>query len=180
MNRLAVIRALARGYLATAVVFSFMHLIHAAQKAGGTTAEAIATPFLIDGLFLGAMILRSEQHSTRTRKIGAAVQITAGALSVVGNAYAASTLFSACFGAMLPILVIGFEWLLDPRQLKSADAEQADQDAAQRAANKAAGIEKANATRARNKADADKAVKAADKLTRAAARHRTPEAAPVA
>lgn len=156
-----ILKYIPKGYFAAVLYFSFTHLIEAAHKAGGTGAEAIAVPLLVDGMFVYAATMRSERWSSRTRRIGFRLQVIAGMASMTGNVYAAHSLFSRVFGAALPILVVAFEWLGDAKQLKTAKAEAAEQAAADAerivreaaeavTAKKAAAVAKGQATRAKN------------------------------
>ena len=148
-----------KAYFIAALLGSFTHIITAAEKLGLHGWEAVIVPFLIDGMFLIAMVLRSEIYSTRTRRIALRVQIVTGLLSLAANIYATMTLG----GVLLATLLIGgmvfSEWLADGHQMKTAATEQAERAAAdaeraareaeaEAAARKAAGIAKGLATKA--------------------------------
>jgi hypothetical protein len=149
-----------KAYFIAALAGSFTHIITAAERVGLTGWEAMIVPFLIDGMFIIAMVLRGEAYSTRTRKIGLRVQVAMGALSLAANITAAT----AVGGVLLSVLLVGgmifSEWLADANQMKTAAQEAAElaiaeaarvarEDAQARADRKAEGIRKAQATRRR-------------------------------
>lgn len=170
MNKVTVIKVIAKLYFIGALIGSFLHLIHAAQKGGLTGAEAYSVPFMIDGLALTALIMRGAEFSTRTRRIGFRVFLFTGSMSLAGNVFAASNIGGAVYGVAIVCLFLGMEWLSD--NIESAQAEADKLAAAEAEAKKAQAIEKGRATRAANKAMADKVVKNAEKATRQAARTR--------
>lgn len=152
-----------KAYFVAALLGSFTHIITAAEKLGLHGWEAVIVPFLIDGMFLIAMVLRSDTYSTRTRRIALRVQIATGLLSLSANIYATLTLG----GVLLATLLIGgmvfSEWLADSNQMKTAAAEAAElataaaQQAARQAeidaaARRAEGIAKGLATKAAKRA----------------------------
>lgn len=164
MSKTFLIWLIVKAYFIAALAGSFTHIITAAERVGLTGWEAVIVPFLIDGMFIIAMVLRGESYSTRTRKIGLRVQIAMGALSLAANITAAT----AVGGILLSVLLVGgmifSEWLADPKQMKTAATEQAEyavaeaeriaRDAeAEAAARKAAGIAKGVATRAAKRAE---------------------------
>lgn len=170
MSKVTIIKVIAKLYFLGALAASFMHLITAAQKGGLTGIEAYSVPFMIDGLALTAMIMRGEEFSTRTRRIGFRVFLFTGTLSLAGNVFAASTIGGAVYGVAIVALFLGMEWLSD--NIESAQAEADKLAAAEADAKKAAAVAKGQATRAANKALAAKVVKTAEKATRQAARTR--------
>ncbi len=154
-----VVKVTVFAYLLAGVVFSFLHLQQAAIKAGGEGAEATATPFAIDGMFVIGMVMRTDGFSPRARKIGFRVMWFGAAASLIGNVFAAHNLFGYIWGAALPIFIIFTEWLSDPKQMESIesydarvkaaeDAAAAAARAAEIAANRELGRQKAAQTRA--------------------------------
>lgn len=168
MNKPLIVKVIAKLYFIGALIGSFAHLIHAAQKGGLTGAEAYSVPFMIDGLALTALVMRGEEFSTRTRRIGFRVFLLTGSMSLAGNVFAASNLGGAIYGVAIVALFIGMEWLSD--NIESAQAEQAKTAVDEAEAKKAAAIAKGQATRRANKAQAEKLIKTAEKVTRAAAK----------
>lgn len=146
MSQLTVIRLIVRGYFVAALYFSFTHIITAAERLGAKGAEAVATPIMIDGFFVLGAILRADHWSSRTRRIGLWVQTAAGAASIAGNVFAASSTFGIIFGAALPFFVVFTEWLADARQLRTAAAE-AEELAAKLAAELVAAAQAAEAAK---------------------------------
>jgi heme/copper-type cytochrome/quinol oxidase subunit 1 len=154
MTKHNAVRIAVRLYFLAALYFSFTHLTHAAVKLGATTVESVAATLMVDGFFVLGAILRSEDYSTRTRRIGLWVQTAAGIVSVAGNMFAANSAFGLGFGFALPFFVVFTEWLADANQLKTAAAEAAEIAAkvtAQIEAEAAAAAEAARA--AKNAAD---------------------------
>lgn len=148
MNKVGIVKAVVKGYFLAALAGSFTHVINAANKLGLEGWEAAITPFLIDGMFVIAMVMRSEEFSTRTRRIGFRVFIVMGLLSLSANIYAASHVG----GIFLAVLLVGGmvfgEWLA--MQIESAAVEEAHKAIADAEAKKLAAIAKGKATRARN------------------------------
>lgn len=121
MNKISVVKNIVKLYFAGALTGSFIHIVAAAEKLGGHGVEAYATPFMIDGLAVIGMIMRGEEFSTRTNKIGFRVQCIMGMLSLGMNVYAAHSLFGVLFGIAIVGLFIFAEWLKD--QIESREAE---------------------------------------------------------
>jgi hypothetical protein len=164
MSKTFLIWLIVKAYFIAALAASFTHIIVAAEFLGLQNWEAGIVPFLIDGMFVIAMVLRSETYSARTRRIGLRVQVAMGSLSLAANITATRSFG----GTLLAVLLVGgmifSEWLGDPKQLKTAAQEraetaqaeaerivrQAEIEAAQR---KADGIAKGVATRAAKRAE---------------------------
>lgn len=168
MNKVQIIKVIAKLYFLGAMVASFLHLIHAAQKGGLSGAEAYSVPFMIDGLALTGLMMRGTEFSSRTRKIGFKVFLLTGTMSLAGNVFAASNVGGMVYGVAIVALFIGMEWLSDNIQSAQAEADKLAADAA--AAAKAASIAKGLATKAAKKALAESTVKTAERITRRAAR----------
>lgn len=159
MSKVMLIWIIVKAYFVAALAGSFTHIVEAAQWLGLTGWEALIVPFLIDGMFIIAMVLRGETYSTRTRRIGLRVQVAMGSLSLAANIVATRTVG----GVLLALLLVGgmifSEWLADAQQMKTAKAEAAElaaaeaaaaaqRAAAEAAARKAEGIAKGLATKA--------------------------------
>jgi hypothetical protein len=166
MSKTFLIWLIVKAYFVAALAGSFTHITVAAEFLGLHGWEAGIVPFLIDGMFVIAMVLRSETYSARTRSIGLRVQVAMGTLSLAANITATRSVG----GVLLAVLLVGgmifSEWLGDPKQLKTAaqeNAETAAADAAraiaaaeaEAAARKAEGIAKGIATKAAKKAERD-------------------------
>lgn len=129
MNGTKVIKAIVKLYFVGAVAASFTHLMHASEKLGGNGWETIAAPVAIDLMFIVAMVLRSEQYASDTRRIGFRLMLVMGSISMAGNIYAGSSAFGYIFGAMLPSFLLMSEWLIT--KIRTAKQEQAaERDAA--------------------------------------------------
>lgn len=115
------VRWIVKLYFIGALIGSFIHIVTAAEKLGGHGVEAYATPFMIDGLAVIGMIMRGEEFSKRTNKIGFRVQCFMGSLSLAMNVYAAASLFGVLFGIAIVGLFVFAEWLSD--QIESREAE---------------------------------------------------------
>lgn len=121
-KKVKTVRAIARTYFGGALVGSFIHIVTAAEKLGGHGVEAYATPFMIDGLAVIGMVMRSPDFSERTNKIGFRVQCVMGALSLAMNVYAAHSLFGVLFGVAIVGMFVFAEWLTDQIEGRGADA----------------------------------------------------------
>jgi hypothetical protein len=160
MSKVTCVKLIVKAYFLAALIGSFTHIVTAAEKLGLTGWEAVIVPFLIDGMFIIAMVLRGEVYGTRTRTIGLRVQVAMGALSLTANITAAETAGGVILAGLLVGGMIFSEWLVDAKQMKTAAQEDAEaavaeaeriarEDAEARAARKADGIRKAQATRRR-------------------------------
>lgn len=171
MNKVAIVKAIVKGYFLAALAGSFTHVIESAHKVGLTGWEAGITPFLIDGMFVISMVMRSEEFSRRTRRDGFAIQVIMGAMSLTANVYAATHLGGVILAGMLVGGMVFGEWLVGRIQSASvdviADAEAATRQAAVDAqAKKDAAIAKGKATRARNARTRKADVKALERLVK--------------
>lgn len=147
MSKVKAIQVIVKLYFFAALGVSFMHLVHAGAK-GGLGGERWMVPFMVDGIAVIGMIMRSEEFAQRTRKIGFRVQLVAGVLSLAGNIYAAGNTGGMVLGVGVVALFIAAEWIGD--QIESAQAEAVAAAQAEAEAKKAASIAKGKATRARN------------------------------
>lgn len=163
MNKVSVVKGIVKGYFLAALAGSFTHVIEAAHKVQLTGWEADITPFLIDGMFVISMVLRSEEFAKRTRRIGFRVQVVMAVLSLTANIFAAQHAGGVILAGMLVGGMVFGEWLtgqIDGAEVDViAAAEAAKRTAAAEAqAKKDAAIAKGLATKARNvrtrKADA--------------------------
>lgn len=164
MSKTFLIWLIVKAYFIAALAASFTHIVTAAEFLGLRGWEAGITPFLIDGMFLIAMVLRSETYSTRTRRIALRVQIAMGTFSLAANITATRSVGGVLLSVMLVGGMIFSEWLADGRQMKTRATEAAElataeaerivrQAEAEAAARKAAGIAKGVATRAAKTAE---------------------------
>jgi hypothetical protein len=144
MNKVTAIRIIVKLYFLGAVAGSFMHIITAAEKVGLSGWEAYSTPFMIDGLAVIGMVMRGEEFSVQTRRLGLRVQAIMGALSLVANVYAAHSVGGVIYGVMLVTLFLAAEWLAG--RLESVQVDRDREEAEDRAAR----AQKAAATRKRN------------------------------
>lgn len=147
MTKVSIIRTVPRLYFVAALTLSFIHLVHAGHK-GGLAWEAWTIPFMVDGIAIMGLTMRSTDFASRTRKIGFRTQCIAGALSLSGNVYAAHNIGTGVFGVAVVALFVFSEWITD--QIESAAVEEARTIAQEAADRKAAAIKKAQTTRRRN------------------------------
>ncbi len=161
--KVTAIRAIVKLYFVGAIVGSFIHIVTAAMKLGGHGIEAYSVPFMIDGIAIIGMVMRSQDFSKRTNRIGFKVQCGMGLLSLIMNVLAAHNLFGVLYGVAIVALFVFSEWLsdqIDPASVDNREAELAAVAAAELAvreaeaamlAKKAATSAKRAATIARNK-----------------------------
>jgi hypothetical protein len=121
MNKVSMMKGISKLYFAGALTGSFIHIVTSAEKLGGEGIEAYATPFMIDGLAVMGMVMRSDDYSKRTNRIGFKVQCVTGTLSLAMNVYAAKTLFGVLFGIALVVLFVFAEWLNDQIEGREVD-----------------------------------------------------------
>jgi predicted membrane channel-forming protein YqfA (hemolysin III family) len=103
MSKTFIIWLIVKAYFVAALFGSFTHIVVAAEFLGLHGWEAGIVPFLIDGMFVIAMVLRSETYSARTRRIGLRVQVAMGTLSLAANITATRTVG----GILLAVLLVG-------------------------------------------------------------------------
>lgn len=121
MNKVTVVRIIVRAYFVGALVMSFMHIVEASHLLGQSGWKSYAWPFMIDGIAVIGMVMRSESFSTRCRKIGFRTQLVAGLLSLVANVFAGQTLGDRIQGFAIVVLFVFSEWLSD--QIESHEQE---------------------------------------------------------
>ena len=167
MNKVSIVRAIVKLYFLGALTGSFIHIVTASHKLGGYGAEAFAVPFMIDGIAVIGMIMRSADFSKRTNKIGFRVQCVMGVFSLAMNVYAAHNRFGVLFGIAIVVLFVFAEWLSDQIESNEADVQLAAAAEAQRiadeAAKKADRYRRAAETRKRNAAKKARDRKAQEK-----------------
>lgn len=175
-KKVMAIRAIVKLYFVGAITGSFIHIVAAAEFLGGHGIEAFSVPFMIDGIAIIGMVMRSEDFSKRTNRIGFKVQCGMGLLSLIMNILAAHNLFGVLYGIGIVALFVFSEWLSDHIEPASVDtreadalaiaaAEQAVRDAeAAIIAKKAATNAKRQATKARNKRAKAKAMQTPDTI----------------
>lgn len=149
MNKVKIVQAIVKLYFVGALAGSFVHIISAAEKLGLSGWESWSTPFMIDGLALIGMVLRSEDFSTATRKLGFRVQMVMGAFSLVANVYAAKNIGGVIYGVMIVALYIAAEWITDRVESSQVDRDREAAIKRSEAAQKAAQTRKSNARKAK-------------------------------
>ena len=175
MNKVSLVKGIVKLYFFAALAGSFTHIITAAEKVGLGGWEAWSTPFMIDGLAVIGMVMRGEEFSSRTRRIGFRVQMVMGCMSLTANVYAAHNTGGMIYGVGIVALFLAAEWLGDKHQMQSAKAEadalaiaEAEaitaQAAAEAQAKKAATQAKRAATIAKNKRTKASQTKALESL----------------
>lgn len=144
-TKVNVVKVTVKLYFIGALAGSFTHIITAAHKAGLGGWEAWSVPFMIDGLAIIGLVMRSTAFSQATRKTGLRVQAVMGLASMAANVYAAHNTGGAVYGAALVALWLASEHLagnLAPASVDQAAAAKAKRSAA---AAKGAATRKANA-----------------------------------
>ncbi len=162
MNKVKIVQAIVKLYFVGALAGSFVHIISAAEKLGLSGWEAWSTPFMIDGLALIGMVMRSDDFSAATRKLGFRVQVVMGAFSLVANVYAAKSVGGVIYGVMIVALYIAAEWITDRIESVQVDRDREAAIKRSEAARKAAATKKNNARAA--KAKRTREVKQLEKL----------------
>lgn len=147
MNKVSIVKLVVKIYFIGALAGSFLHLVHSGHKLG-LTYEAYAVPFMIDGIAVIGMVMRSEEFSKATRKLGFKTQLFAGALSLAGNVYAANAPGGILFGIGIVALYVLAEFLSD--RIESRKDEEVREAAIEAEAKKQAAIEKGRRTKAAN------------------------------
>jgi hypothetical protein len=145
VTKVQVVKAIVKLYFVAALAGSFAHTITAAHKAGLAGWEAWSTPFMIDGLAIIGLVMRTDQFSQATQKLGLRVQAVMGLVSMAANVYAAHNLGGAVYGAALVVLWLASEHLAANLESASADQARATQAKRSAAAKKAAATRKRNA-----------------------------------
>lgn len=145
MDKLRVIRVIVRAYFVAALAGSFAHVIEAAGLVGLTGWEKWSTPFMIDGLAIIGMVMRSASFSEKTRRSGFRVQCVMGLISLVANVYAAQTVGGVIFGVGIVTLFVAAERLVDNIESAQVDRDREAKAKRQDAARKAAVTRKNNA-----------------------------------
>lgn len=149
MNKVKIVQAIVKLYFVGALAGSFVHIISAAEKLGLSGWESWSTPFMIDGLALIGMVLRSEDFSQATRKLGFRVQMVMGAFSLIANVYAAKNIGGVIYGVMIVALYIAAEWITDRVESSQVDRDRETAIKRSEAALKAAETRKRNARTAK-------------------------------
>lgn len=152
MNKVKIVSGIVKLYFVGALAGSFVHIIAASEKLGLSGWEAWSTPFMIDGLALIGMVMRSKDFSAQTRKLGFRVQMVMGAFSLVANVYAAKNIGGVIYGVMIVALYIAAEWLTERMQSVQVDVDEANRLKRQEAAQKAVNTRKRNASAAKARA----------------------------
>lgn len=151
MNKVKIVQTIVKLYFVGALAGSFVHIISAATKLGLSGWESWSTPFMIDGLALIGMVLRSDDFSEATRKLGFRVQMVMGAFSLIANVYAAKNIGGVIYGVMIVALYIAAEWITDRVESSQVDRDREMAVKRSEAALKAAETRKRNARSAKSK-----------------------------
>lgn len=169
MTKQSLITAIVKIYFLAAIAGSFSHIITAAGKIGLTGWEMWSTPFMIDGIAIIGLVMRSESFALHTRKIGFRTQVTAGIMSLIANVYAASNAGGMIYGVSIVVLFVAAEWLSGQIESAQADADRAAAEAAAQAqaelaTKRSAAAAKAAATRKRKAVSRKRQTKALEDL----------------
>lgn len=127
-----VVRAIVKLYFLGALSMSFVHIVSAAEKLQTTQWQAYCWPFMVDGIAVIGMVMRSAKWSSNTNRVGFRVQLSAGTLSLAANIYAGNTVGDRITGIGAVALFIFAEWLSDrlvSRKAESAEAERVELEA---------------------------------------------------
>ncbi len=136
MNKVRIIKAIVKLYFVAALTGSFIHIVTAAGKTGLHGWEMWSTPFLIDGIAVIGLVMRSDEFSKHTRKIGFRTQMGAGLISLIANVYAADSAGGMILGVAIVGLFLFSEWLSD--NITTADDDKRVERNAKARANRAA------------------------------------------
>lgn len=151
MNKVKIVQTIVKLYFVGALAGSFVHIISAAEKLGLSGWESWSTPFMIDGLALIGMVMRSDDFSEATRKLGFRVQLVMGAFSLIANVYAAKNIGGVIYGVMIVALYIAAEWVSERLESSQVDRDREAAIKRSEAALKAAETRKRNARTAKAK-----------------------------
>jgi len=151
--KFVLVKLIVKLYFGGALAVSFSHVIEASHKLALGGWQAWTTPFAIDGIAVIGMVMRGAAFSRDTRRLGFRVQVAAGVLSLVCNVFAGYTVGERVYGVLIVALFVFSEWLSDRMEGREVDAER------EQAAKRAAAAAKGRATRAANKAAAERLVK---------------------
>lgn len=127
-----IVKAIVKLYFLGALTMSFVHIVAAAEKLHTTGWQAMCWPFMVDGIAVIGMVMRSAKWSASTNRVGFRVQLGAGTLSLAANVYAGNTVGDRITGIGAVALFIFAEWLsdrLETRQAADAKAETAELEA---------------------------------------------------
>jgi len=145
MTKVKTVKMVVLVYLLGALAGSFCHIIETAHKIGLVGLEAWTVPFMIDGIVVIAMVMRSASFGRSTQRIGFRTLLLSGGLSLTANVYAAETLGGVLFGVGIVVLYVYADWLSS--RLESAEAERAREAAEARTAKRREAARKGAATR---------------------------------
>jgi len=140
-------KVIASAFLLAAVVISFSHIIHAAEKLQVTTWQAWTAPFFIDGFMLLGMLGGSARFAESTQRTAAKLRLGAVLASLVANVYAGETVGDRMYGGLIVAGFLTAEWFVS--RIKAAPTAT-EIKAAQLAATRKAAAAQAKATREAN------------------------------
>jgi uncharacterized membrane protein len=119
-----IVRTIVKAYFLGALTLSFMHIVEAANKLHTTGWQIWCWPFMIDGIAVIGMVMRSKNWSSATNKIGFRVQLGAGTLSLAANIYAGNTTGDRMTGIGAVALFLFAEWLSDHMETRQAETKK--------------------------------------------------------
>lgn len=137
----------AYAYLGFALYQSYSHIVDLSVRYG--CSSPWVSPLLVDSLMLLGKLIRSPKMTKRTRRVGLALQAFGAIASLLANVFAGQTVGDRVQGAAVIIGFLIVEWVVE--QVKPVQVDEA----AVKAAARAASIAKGKATRAANKAAAE-------------------------
>ncbi len=176
-NTFEIVRALVYLQAVGAAAISFTHIVTVGQRYG-LTWEAWVAPALIDGFAILGAIGRSRQFSEATRRTGFRLMICAGLVSLVCNIHAGENIGQRVFGGLVVAGFVVAEWYASRLSAAPTPEPTVDEVDAELKAKRSAAALKAAATRKANRAVAERAVKAAERETRKAAKQRLTDMQP--
>lgn len=127
-----IVRRIVNLYFLGALALSFTHIITTSLKLHTTGPQYWTWPFMVDGIAIIGMVMRTKRWSDRTNKIGFRVQVVAGSLSLAANVYAGDTVGNVITGIGAVGLFIFAEWLSDQLETRAEAQAEATMTEAER------------------------------------------------
>lgn len=119
-----IVRRIVNLYFVAALILSFTHIMTTGHKLHTTGWQVWFWPFMLDGIAVIGMVMRTDKWSDHTNKVGFRVQMVAGTLSLGANVYAGNTVGDIITGVGAVGLFLFAEWLSD--QLETRTEAQAE------------------------------------------------------
>lgn len=167
ISKFAVVKSLVLLQLAGACAMSFMHIVELGHRVD-LGWQAWIAPFLIDGFALLGALGRAPQFDAATRKMGLRFMTGAGAVSLACNVGVGANWGQRVWGVIVVAGAIAAESYASKLTPAPEVVAAVEQDAI-KAQYRERGL-KAAETRRRNKEQAEKLVKVAERETRKAAK----------